>query len=305
VVVTVELRPPRLEEAAALAAMFAEFARAFGTEHDFQQDIESWFTNPGMDLESDARIALLDGEIAGYVDASDAGRVGSAIYIDLRFHPDHPELLEPLFDFAEGRAQELIQPGGTIRVWRPETAEEVRALIEGRGYAFNNYSFRMGRELDGEIAEPQWPEDIELRPFDRENDSGLVYEVNQEVFEDEPGHVREPYVEWVHWAFSEPFDPELWFLAFDGGELAGLCRCRPKRGVDRDQGWVQALGVRRPWRRRGLGRALLLHSFREFQARGKRRVGLGVSGENESAVQLYESAGMKVERTSVWYRKDA
>jgi mycothiol synthase len=301
----VTLCPPRLEDAGAIADMFAEFARAYGTEHDFQQDIENWFTNPGMDLERDALVALLDGGIVGYADASDAGRDGSALYIDLRFHPDHPEAVEPLFGFAEGRAEELVKPGGTIRAWAPKAAEGLRSSIESRGYTFNNFSFRMGRSLEGDISEPRWPEGIELRPFDRESDTVLVYDASQEALEDEPGHVRDPYDEWLHYAFREPFDPELWFLAFDGGELAGVSLCRPQHGGTTDRGWVQVLGVRRPWRRRGLGSALLLHSFRELRARGKRRVGLGVSGENEGAVELYERAGMKVERTSVWYRKSA
>ena len=301
---SVELRPPELADAAALAGMFGEFAQAYGTEHDFQQDIEAWFTNPGMNLEQDARIALIDGEVAGYGDVGDAGKDGKAVYLDLRFHPEHPDAIAPLFDFVEGRAGELVKPGGKIRVWAPEAAQDFRTLIEDRGYAFDSYSFRMGRELDGDISEPQWPEDISVRTFDRDNDTRLVYEVNQEAFEDEPGHVRDPYDEWAHWAFREPFDPELWFLAFDGGELAGISLCRPRRGDDPDRGWVQALGVRRPWRRRGLGLALLLHSLREFQARGKARAGLGVSGENHGALELYERAGMSVERTTVWYGQD-
>lgn len=300
---TVELRAPTIEDAAALASVFAAFGQAFGTEHDFQADIESWFTNPGMDLERDARVALADGDIAGYADASDAARDGAVVYIDLRFHPDHPGVAEPLFGLAEGRAQEMVKAGGAIQAWAPESAEGLRALVESRGYAFSNYSFRMERSLEDEVPEPQWPEDIELRAFDRA-DAGLVYEVNQEVMADEPGHVRDPYDEWLHYAFREPFDPELWFLAFDGGELAGISLCRPQHGGATDRGWVQALGVRRPWRRRGLALALLLHSFREFKVRGKREAGLGVSGENHGAVTLYERAGMSVERTSVWYRKD-
>ena len=64
------------------------------------------------------------------------------------------------------------------------------------------------------------------------------------------------------------------------------------------------LGVRRPWRRRGLGRALLLHAFGEFRARGKRGAGLGVDGLNPTgAVRLYEQAGMHVARRFDQYAK--
>jgi ribosomal protein S18 acetylase RimI-like enzyme len=54
--------------------------------------------------------------------------------------------------------------------------------------------------------------------------------------------------------------------------------------------------VRRPWRKRGLGLALLNHSFGEFYRRGYRRVGLGVDAQNlTGALRLYEKAGMRAD----------
>ena len=70
--------------------------------------------------------------------------------------------------------------------------------------------------------------------------------------------------------------------------------------------WVHVLGVRRPWRRRGLGLALLLRVFAEFYARGERRAVLQVDSENETgATRLYERAGMSVARFSDLYEKPA
>jgi ribosomal protein S18 acetylase RimI-like enzyme len=67
---------------------------------------------------------------------------------------------------------------------------------------------------------------------------------------------------------------------------------------------VGALGVRRPWRGRGLGRALLLRTFAEFRRRGVTRVTLGVDAENPTgATRLYESVGMDVELEAVVYEK--
>jgi GNAT superfamily N-acetyltransferase len=68
--------------------------------------------------------------------------------------------------------------------------------------------------------------------------------------------------------------------------------CHPHK-TRTDCGWVRVLGVRRPWRRRGLGRALLLHAFSEFRRRGLVAAGLGVDTESETgAHRLYESVGM-------------
>jgi ribosomal protein S18 acetylase RimI-like enzyme len=91
----------------------------------------------------------------------------------------------------------------------------------------------------------------------------------------------------------------------DGDEVAGISLCPPHSIDDSEVGWVGTLGVRRPWRKRGLGLALLRHSFNEFYRRGKRKVGLGVDAENlTGALRLYENAGMHVEQAFDQYEKE-
>jgi ribosomal protein S18 acetylase RimI-like enzyme len=70
-------------------------------------------------------------------------------------------------------------------------------------------------------------------------------------------------------------------------------------------GWVGTLGVRREWRKCGIGMALLRHSFNEFYRRGKRKVGLGVDAQNlTGALRLYENAGMHVHQAFDQYEKE-
>ena len=116
------------------------------------------------------------------------------------------------------------------------------------------------------------------------------------------GHMEGNYEEWKHWTIErENFDPSLWFLAFDGEEIAGASLCT----YQMDNGWVDTLAVRRPWRRKGLGMALMLHSFGEFYRRGKYKVGLGVDSQNlTGATRLYERAGMHVARVYISYEKE-
>ena len=55
--------------------------------------------------------------------------------------------------------------------------------------------------------------------------------------------------------------------------------------------------MRRPWRGRGLGRALLREAFAELRRRGLPRAYLGVDSENPTgAMGLYESVGMRPKR---------
>ena len=138
----------------------------------------------------------------------------------------------------------------------------------------------------------------------RAGEERRIYEVDAEAFADHWDFTETPFDEWRHWHMEDHFDPTCWFIAEGVGEIAGISICRPEREGRPEVGWVDTLAVRRPWRRRGLGLALLLHSFRELRARGRERVGLGVDGENTTgAVRLYERAGMHVARRSDTYER--
>ena len=57
---------------------------------------------------------------------------------------------------------------------------------------------------------------------------------------------------------------------------------------------MHRVSVRRPWRKRGLARALLAESFRALRERGIHDACLGVNADNPSgAVALYESVGFE------------
>jgi ribosomal protein S18 acetylase RimI-like enzyme len=98
------------------------------------------------------------------------------------------------------------------------------------------------------------------------------------------------------------FDPSLWWLAYDGDEPAGLLLGYL---MDESTGWVADLGVRKQYRKQGIGAVLLRHAFAEFQRRGLAAVGLGVDAQNETgAVGLYERVGMSVSRAYRTYEKN-
>ena len=137
-----------------------------------------------------------------------------------------------------------------------------------------------------------------------------VYRVFNESFQDHWGYVErdedEVLERWQHRLENDPdFDPSLWFLAMDGAEIAGIALCEMGLGGNPDIGQVDILGVRRPWRRQGLGLALLYHSFGEFYRRGITQVALGVDAESlTGATRLYEKAGMRLFRRLASYEKE-
>ena len=97
-------------------------------------------------------------------------------------------------------------------------------------------------------------------------------------------------------------DTSVWFIAWDGDEVAGVIRCDAAKFGG---GFVGALGVRKPWRGRGIGMALLRHAFAEFHRRGAPHVSLGVDADNAAgATRLYERSGMRIMSEDIVFEKD-
>jgi mycothiol synthase len=302
----VRLRPPTLEDARGIAAVFNDVSMSlYGVPELSVDEARLWLQAPDFDLERDAVVMEAeDGSIVGYGDLSDPSRVGRLIWVDVRARPDTSGVAAALLDELEPRAERRLAPHGRLKVFVAEREAALAALLEERGYALVRHSFRMEADLTSEPAEPEWPGGIAVRAFRPGVDDRRVYEVQEETFADQTDSEPMSYEEWRHWSFREPFDPDLWYLAEDADELVGILLARSERGGDQTLGWISVLGVRRPWRRRGLGRALLLHAFRELRGRGKPRAGLGVDGSNPTgAVRLYTAAGMDVVRRNDHWEK--
>jgi ribosomal protein S18 acetylase RimI-like enzyme len=189
-------------------------------------------------------------------------------------------------------------------VFRVRTyAEDDRAiaLVTSRGHRDVRHFLTMRIDLDETPEPPTWPRGIVVDTFEPE-DERAFHSALGEAFAQEWGVVQTEFDEWRRLRLEDPdFDPTLWFVARDGGELAAGARCE----LLFDGGWIAAIGVRPAWRRRGIGRALLLHAFAEFRRRGKTVVRLGVDAENPTgAAHLYEGAGMTVEFEDVVYEKE-
>ena len=69
-------------------------------------------------------------------------------------------------------------------------------------------------------------------------------------------------------------------------------------------GYVSSVGVRSPWRRRGVGQVLLSEAFAALRDRGQMRVVVEVDAEDATgARRLYERVGMRVAEEHDWFEK--
>jgi mycothiol synthase len=203
-------------------------------------------------------------------------------------------------------AEQLAREHGSTKVQISAFAENraVIDILEGADFRSNRHFYTMQRDLNRRRASPlpTWPDGITCTTFELEQ-ARAFYDATVDAFSDDVEFQPIPFDEWKRRQFEAPeFDPSLWFVARDSDEIAGIARCWPHRW---GCGWIDILAVRKQWRRRGLGLALLQHVFRVFHERGRSCVGLEVDAQNPTgATRLYESAGMRVVAEDVAYGKE-
>ena len=219
-----------------------------------------------------------------------------------------------MLEWAENRVRHVLEKvPADIRVAPlagfPSTIRNAKALLENNGWVYLRSNYTMRLDLDSALPIPEYPTKITITTYQPDM-AESIYRAMDESFRDHFGHVEQPFesafARFQKTMVEDPlFDASLWLLAMDGDQIAGICLCRKEAWDDPECGYVSILGVRRPWRKKGLGLALLLEAFGEFHRRGYRKVSLGVDAYNiTGALRLYEKAGMKVIRQFDMYEKE-
>ncbi len=232
-------------------------------------------------------------------------------------HPDYANsgLWEYLLQWGENRsiaALELVS--SHIRV-APITGTEHHnqagiQAIRNQGWKPIRSFYHMGIDLVSTPVVPAVPPGIIIRRYNPLTEREAVYRAFVDSFKDHFGYVEQPFEhgfsDFKHDLIDSPgYDPNFWVVAVDGNEIAGICISRPSSPEDPECGWVCELGVRRAWRKRGLGFLLLKQAFSAFHTIGRKRAGLGVDASSlTGALRLYERAGMQVVRQFDHFEKE-
>jgi mycothiol synthase len=299
-------RAPERGDAKAVAALISacQIADTGETDMSVERMLDDWHS---LDLAEEAVILTApDGRIAAYADVFNRSFVIVSIYGYV--HPDYREVGLGSYLVAWGERwtrDHMLQAQENARVvvqhYINSANEAARRLLENSGYSQVRGIYVMETTLDEPPTLPRWPADISVRTFVPGRDERAVYEAVEDAFRDLWGRPRNPFERFVRETKNENFDPSLWFLALQGDEIAGLVLCKTLAG----EGWIDVVGVKRPWRNRGLGLALLRHAFTEYQRRNIRRVSLSVDAESiTGAPRLYGRAGMRVRESYIIHLKE-
>jgi mycothiol synthase len=256
--------------------------------------------------ERDALIAEVDGEAVAFVRASWALRDGGYV-----FHTTgevHPRvrrrgLGRALLHAAQARLREVGAdlPADQPRRFGSETMdgqEGAKALFAAEGYEPIRWFAEMLRPLDEPIPEIALPDGLELREV-RPEDHRRIFDAEAEAFRDHWGSRDWTDVDFER-TFSAPgIDTSLWRVVWDGDEVAGVTEtfihADENRSLGTDHGWLERVSTRRPWRGRGVAKAMIASAMVALRERGMTHAALGVDADNPSgAFGLYERLGFRV-----------
>lgn len=182
------------------------------------------------------------------------------------------------------------------------------ALLIGAGYEPVRYFYEMvAPVLDG-VEAPPMPDGIELRSVMREH-YRAIWEAEADAFRDHWGEAEWTEPDWERF-IGDPdnADPSLWRIGWSGDQVAGAVVTTVPTEENEKHGrsrvYVSEVSVRRPWRRRGLARALLAGSLVAAREAGFTSASLGVDTDSPTgATALYESLGFIPDKTFTAYRK--
>ena len=311
---TLTMRPTTRDDLPALLALVNAWGHHFYRRNiETMENLQHQFHLPDWDHTKSSHIVLNpDGEAIAYAEVWDTVEIPVRPHIWFCIHPEldnYQEVGSLLMDWGKKRAMEAIErvpedarfviQTGTDSIDRKQIEVITNAGMEPTG---NTFTLMVRPFTEDEIiAEPEWSDGITVRTAEGIDDLRPIHRALHQAFDDHRGSVAEDidvaFERWSNRMETNPLlDKSLWFLAMDGDEIIGGSICEVPSTDYPDQGYIDILGVIAPYRRRGIARALLRHSFQEFQRRGLKGANLRVDAKSLTGANfLYTSEGMERE----------
>jgi mycothiol synthase len=295
------LRRPTLDDVPEILKLAHASDIAAVGEPDFTvDDIREALSGPNTDPTVDCWVALDErGEIVGWA-YLDNDTAADREFVEVYVWPQRGEAaLQTLLDLQLQRVAERAKTFGhdnvTVRAGAIPTEQKWISVLAGAGFEFLKQHARMGISLEGfSSAIPEPPAGVTVRPVDATDEAELrrFHATIEEAFHD-TDHLATDYDAWLHGVTAESsVSYDEWFVGEVDGEWAGVLQSSDSTAED-GEGWVRNLAVLRPYRRRGVGEALLRRAFAAYAGKGRSKAGLGVDMANPTrAARLYRAVGM-------------
>lgn len=294
-------RRPTLDDVPDILKMVhASDIASVGTPDFTAEEVREMLTAPYTDMAEDCWVAVdADGVIVGWAYPHNTTREDRD-FIEVYAWPGRGEpALRPLLDLILARAAVRGARFGhdpyTVRAGAIPTEKPWIAALTDAGFTFHRLHARMTLSLGGApTTAPEPPAGITVRPVDHTDEAEMrrFHATVEEAFRDTDHRATDYETFRAEVAGETSVAWDEWLVGEVDGEWAGVLRSSDV-GAEDNGGWVKALAVLRPYRRRGVGEALLRHAFAIYAAKGRSEAGLGVDMENPTAAaRLYRAVGM-------------
>ena len=260
----------------------------------------------GFDPEEDVLVAQVDGQVVGYSSAIWWTETdGTWVYLTLGW------VLPPwrgrgigtaMLHWTQGRLRDLAASHPTqgkafLAANASETETDTAALLTYEGYRPAFSVIELGMDDLTELRAAPLPGGFITRPLESLDLLDLHHSMDQAYL----GHAfseTPPYAEWA----ARQTDLGTWHVAWDAatGVIAGQVQAVLYRG----RGEVAEVSVGAPYRRRGLGQALLCRALLTLREQGIQEARIHTLAENpHQSWHLYEKVGFRVLKRFPRYRK--
>jgi ribosomal protein S18 acetylase RimI-like enzyme len=281
------------------------------------EQLAAYYDNPGQfDPDRDVAVFEVDGDIVGYARGGvNAELSGLRVYEIVPFvdpAADVDSYYPLMLAIIEDRLRELAEadpaPDKVLETFGGDSAPHLARHLEAAGFTAVRYGYVMVRPNLDDLPEAELPPGVEIREV-RPEHLRPIWEAAAEAFTDAWGETEPTEADYQRY-LTDPVesDSSLWRIAWAGDEIVGQVRSfinvAENEEHGRLRGYTESISVRRPWRRQGIAKALIVASLELLRERGMTEAALGVDTENVSgALRVYESCGfVPVSRTAV-YRK--
>jgi len=280
-------------------------------------EMANWFSATAhFDPERDVLLAEINGRLiamtrGGWEPDNDGGQ-NYATWGDV--HPDWRRrgLGGALLHWTEARQRQVAAaappaPARRLESWSFVQEAGRNAVLEANGYEVVRYWFDMDRPDLEDIPDAPLPAGFEISPA-REEDAREAWDVITAAFSDHFGGFDGSDDGYRQFLSDPNRDIRNWVLVRHDGQIVGEALNRIRHAENEAlgirRGWVIAVAVLPEFQRRGIGRAIVTQSLRQFREAGLTSARLGVDAENaHGALGLYESLGFSVVERGRIYRK--
>jgi mycothiol synthase len=288
-------RPATLDDLDDVAALVSAWELKYAGESEASRAMLQYEWGAALfDMARDTRVIhAADGALAAFAQHTTPDpelRYEAFGPVDPRF--EGRGLGSAILDWTETQTGSRTGESSTARLWNSVQANNAGAirLLEASGYVPIRSFWQMTMDLDASFEAGAVPDGVTIRPLVMDVDGPAAFSVLNTAFRTHFGYVEETFEGWLaQQEADDTWDPTLGLLAEVDGTIVGASN----NGVIDGTGYVFELGVLPEMQGRGIGRALLRHSFAMLAARGVPKGRLGVDTQNVTgAVELYRSVGL-------------